>query len=590
MERYFGSKECGTKKNRFRSFRMEELEGRMLLAVVSGGEISFDIPAVEASVPLDTAESIPINDDPLPTFELTIAGYGGVYDGNAHGVTLSGLEEGDLVRYSEEGVFYYSTPLTYTDAGNYSVYVTVDRMGYQTWRGSANISINRKQITVTATTVDNKAYDGTTTATVRMGNVNGILEADAERVQLKAAAAFPSSAVGSYSLRVNYSLEGTGKSNYICPGYQIAKASITDGDPTKISVSLVLSDSLPSSVKLNNLPRSLEESGVGDTLYVQVWVKNCDGSLLGCTGGYLDLVYDSSRLTAQSFTVSSNFSKMTGECELKEGRVALVGGMCTPGDTTLGITQWALLGTVAFSVDAAGTAQIATSTPTRNGVESESFNLSRSSVGVIKSSDIDFGSAEISITGHSSQLNAPVFKAAADIKTYVSYGANRHCLQWNAVENAIRYELAWSADGKNWKALTTTETSAIVTGLTYGTLESYRVRAIGAGGYSDSEWSTVKLYYVCPMDINNDGSVASMDRTLMGRCWLSEEGEENFIRACDIDGDSEINGLDRIYLTRNWLSSIEEGDEMRYPAPLSEVNRADLFESFADMEWDSYLG
>ena len=55
---------------------------------------------------------------------------------------------------------------------------------------------------------------------------------------------------------------------------------------------------------------------------------------------------------------------------------------------------------------------------------------------------------------------------------------------------------------------------------------SYRVRALGTGSYANSDWSAVKTFNVCPMDINNDGDVGGLDRNILAVSWGSEEGDD----------------------------------------------------------------
>ncbi|MBR5414413.1 MAG: hypothetical protein IK105_00570 [Thermoguttaceae bacterium] len=164
---------------------------------------------------------------------------------------------------------------------------------------------------------------------------------------------------------------------------------------------------------------------------------------------------------------------------------------------------------------------------------------------------------------------------------YVSYGANRHLIQWGAVDNASGYELAYSVGGSTWTTVAAEGTSAVVRGLTYGTDVTYRVRALGDGAaFTDSDWSAAKTFNVCPMDINNDNDISGGDRTLLARAWLSEEGEDKYRYYCDIDADGDIGGADRAYLANNWLHEAGDND-LKYPRALA----ADaFFAEFASAE------
>ncbi|MBO4891806.1 MAG: Ig-like domain-containing protein [Prevotella sp.] len=77
------------------------------------------------------------------SMDVTAEGYEGVYDGKAHGITVTVTSpEGATVKYGEtEGVYNrYSSP-TYTNAGTYSVYYQVTKTNYTTVTGSATVTI-----------------------------------------------------------------------------------------------------------------------------------------------------------------------------------------------------------------------------------------------------------------------------------------------------------------------------------------------------------------------------------------------------------------------------------------------------------------
>ena len=174
----------------------------------------------------------------------------------------------------------------------------------------------------------------------------------------------------------------------------------------------------------------------------------------------------------------------------------------------------------------------------------------------------------VDLGAYERQELAPAVILTGTKSYYVSYGANRHRLDWEAVPDALAYELAYSTDGLNWTRIKTEETFAIVTGLTYGDEISYRVRALGEGVFIDSDWSEVKTFAVCPMDINNDRAIAGADRRLMSVSWLAEEGEESYQYYADINGDGDVSNADRSYLSNNWLKDVDE-DGLNYPKPLA---------------------
>ena len=196
------------------------------------------------------------------------------------------------------------------------------------------------------------------------------------------------------------------------------------------------------------------------------------------------------------------------------------------------------------------------------------------------------GTVTINEVSPGGQLSAPTI-TTGNRGVYVSYGANRHYLQWSAVDNASGYELSYSANGGAWTTVNAAETSAVVRGLTYGDNVTYRVRALGTGSYTDSDWSAAKTFSVCPMDINNDEDISGGDRTLLAQAWLSEEGEEGYEYYADINGDGDVGGADRAYLSNNWLLNVEDdADDLQYPP----AKRADaFFADFASADLDTDL-
>ena len=222
--------------------------------------------------------------------------------------------------------------------------------------------------------------------------------------------------------------------------------------------------------------------------------------------------------------------------------------------------------------------------PLFTDIEAGNYTLTEGSI-AINTGNNDFVSTDKDLAGNpriiggivdigayeyvqSERLTAPTIQTGKG-GVYVSYGANRHQIIWDAVENASGYELAYLAEGGNtWASIQTAETSALLTGLTYGTEVSYRVRAIGEGLFGNSEWSETKTFNVCPMDINGDGDIAGSDRTIMAISWLAEEGDENYHYYADINGDGEVSNTDRPLIGQNWNKEAGD-DDLTYPKPLA---------------------
>ncbi|MBO7726741.1 MAG: hypothetical protein J6S40_09790, partial [Thermoguttaceae bacterium] len=199
---------------------------------------------------------------------------------------------------------------------------------------------------------------------------------------------------------------------------------------------------------------------------------------------------------------------------------------------------------------------------------------------------VDIGAYEYVGSVAPTELNAPVITSGSR-GIHISYGANRHYLQWGAVAGASGYEVQYSTGGSNWTTVSASGTSAVVTGLTYGTDVKYRVRALGAGSYTDSGWSAVKTFNVCPMDINGDGDIAGSDRTIMATSWLAEEGDEDYQYYADINGDGEVSNTDRPFIGQNWNKEVGD-DDLVYPRALRAADA--VFAEYASADPDTDLG
>ena len=83
---------------------------------------------------------------------LTAEGYSGVYDGEAHGITVNILD-GATVKFGEtEGEYNLSASPTYVDAGTYTVYYQVSLSGYSTETGHAVVYIAKAPATISYAT------------------------------------------------------------------------------------------------------------------------------------------------------------------------------------------------------------------------------------------------------------------------------------------------------------------------------------------------------------------------------------------------------------------------------------------------------
>ena len=105
------------------------------------------------------------------TMDVTAEGYKGTYDNEAHGITVT-APEGSTVKYgTQEGTYNLTNSLTYTDAGNYTVYYQVSMDNYTATTGSATVEISKANITPTVT-LEGWTY-GTTAKTPNIAGNSG---------------------------------------------------------------------------------------------------------------------------------------------------------------------------------------------------------------------------------------------------------------------------------------------------------------------------------------------------------------------------------------------------------------------------------
>ena len=144
--------------------------------------------------------------------------YDGVYDGKAHGITLTGVPSGATVKYGESAESCTQDSLTYTNFTNGPkfVYYKVSQSGYADASGSATVNITKRPLTVTGITANDKAYDGNTKAVLDYSKVvlNGILENDT--LTVTATGTMESAGVGEQKVTISgLTLGGASAANYV---------------------------------------------------------------------------------------------------------------------------------------------------------------------------------------------------------------------------------------------------------------------------------------------------------------------------------------------------------------------------------------
>lgn len=98
------------------------------------------------------------------TIEASSTGYDGVYDGQPHSITVTVAKpQGTTIEYrTSENDEWSTTNPTFTNAGDYTVYWQVTKIGYTPATGSDNVQIDKANITgYSVTAKPDATYDGT---------------------------------------------------------------------------------------------------------------------------------------------------------------------------------------------------------------------------------------------------------------------------------------------------------------------------------------------------------------------------------------------------------------------------------------------
>ena len=123
-----------------------------------------------------------------------------------------------------------------------------------------------------------------------------------------------------------------------------------------IDVELVVLESPSISDTRPNLPESVKKVFCRDTFYAEIWTKNIDSSLNGITGGYLDLSFNRSVITATGLDHGDVYTNLSsGSYDNAAGRIDDLGGNADPGETEKGNDEWVRLGYVEFVAETLGT-------------------------------------------------------------------------------------------------------------------------------------------------------------------------------------------------------------------------------------------
>ena len=156
---------------------------------------------------------------------------GKTYDGEAYTLSAEAFtKNGDgaiTLEYKGADETEWSSEAP-ANAGNYKLRVSAAATAeWKAAQATFDFTIDKKQLTVSGTTVADKEYDGTTDATVMTGTLAGLIGTDELSVGVSATGTFADKNAGSdKTVTIVYSLTGALANNYLAPKDETATATI----------------------------------------------------------------------------------------------------------------------------------------------------------------------------------------------------------------------------------------------------------------------------------------------------------------------------------------------------------------------------
>ena len=148
------------------------------------------------------------------TAELTVSaeGFNNIYDGNAHGITVTAPKDATIKYGTAEGSYTLDASPTFTNASKNTVYYQVTKDKYTPFAGSADVIISKAEGTISFTT-----------ATVELMNT--------ETTYTQTATLTGDGSISGYSSSVPgvATVDGDGKVTIVGAGTTIITATATDG-------------------------------------------------------------------------------------------------------------------------------------------------------------------------------------------------------------------------------------------------------------------------------------------------------------------------------------------------------------------------
>ena len=174
---------------------------------------------------------------------------GKTYDGEAYTLSAEAFtKKGDgaiTLEYKGADETEWSSEAP-ANAGNYKLRVSVAATSeWKAAQATFDFTIDKKQLTVSGTTVADKVYDGTTTANVTAGTLAGIIGGDEVSVGVTTTGTFASKDVAyglgieKQDVTVSYALTGALANNYLAPVGETLQAKINPKTLSNVNLTKV---------------------------------------------------------------------------------------------------------------------------------------------------------------------------------------------------------------------------------------------------------------------------------------------------------------------------------------------------------------
>jgi hypothetical protein len=262
------------------------------------------------------------------------------------------------------------------------------------------------------------------------------------------------------------------------------------------------------------LPDSTPEIRQNSTFQAEIRAKNADDSSNGITGGYIDLSFDASLVTAGTLHHGAIYTNLTsGSVNNGAGLVDDMGGTADAGVTDRGDDEWVRLGYVGFTAESAGTLALSAS--------AGRDRFARAGEGAVEWSEIEFNDPAVSVEISGAQL----VKSGAVGEATVSF------YDIDPQDEVRDPEVAWGAD-----EFTAGTTDVLIVGGQGSSIDRVLIFD-GEGGMKDIGVAVA----------DNSSLGALIDTRPAGSdplAFLASEGEVGMVKAKSGFTGAEIRGLE----------------------------------------------